>query len=110
MDACDAEHYGGTGKLSDWRLAIRLKEMHPLILAGGLNEENIRKAIKTVRPQAVDVNSGVEISPGKKDPRKVREIIRMVREMDQSIIDTARRSGERKDGWSEISIFHRNRG
>jgi phosphoribosylanthranilate isomerase len=108
MDACDAEHYGGTGKLSDWRLAIRLKEMHPLILAGGLNEENIRKAIETVRPQAVDVNSGVEISPGKKDPRKVMEIVRMVREIDQSIMDTARRSGEHKDGLGGIGIFHRN--
>lgn len=109
MDACDAEHYGGTGKLSDWRLASRLREMHPLILAGGLNEENIRKAIETVRPQAVDVNSGVEMSPGKKDPRKVREIIRIVREIDQSIINTARRSGEHKDGLGGMGIFYRSR-
>jgi len=109
MDARDEEHYGGTGKIPDWKLAIRLKEMHPLILAGGLNKENIRQAVETVGPQAVDINSGAEISPGKKDPRKVKEIIRMVRETDQSIIGRER-PVRHKDGWSEISIFHRNRG
>jgi phosphoribosylanthranilate isomerase len=60
MDARDSRRYGGTGKNSDWRLAIMVKETYPLILAGGLNKENIREAIETVRPQAVDVNSGVE--------------------------------------------------
>ena len=109
MDARDPGHYGGTGKISDWRLAIMAKEAHPLILAGGLNKENMRKAIETVRPQAVDINSGVEISPGKKDLYKIREIVRMVRETDQSIINTARRSGEHKDGLSGVSIFHRSR-
>ena len=82
MDARDSRQYGGTGKIPNWRLAIMVKETHPLILAGGLNEENMREAIETVRPQAVDVNSGVEISPGKKDPNKIREIIKIVREID----------------------------
>ncbi len=109
MDARDPERYGGTGKNSDWRLAIRVKETHPLILAGGLNKKNIRKAIETVRPQAVDINSGVEISPGKKDPRKVREIVTIVREIDQIIINTTKRPGEHKDILSGISIFHRNK-
>jgi len=109
MDARDARRHGGTGKNSDWRLAIMAKEAHPLILAGGLNRENVRKAIETVRPQAVDINSGVEISPGKKDPRKIRDIVRMVREIDQSTIG-AESPGGHKDGWSEISIFDRNRG
>ncbi|MGO8987405.1 MAG: phosphoribosylanthranilate isomerase [bacterium] len=106
MDGRDPGHFGGTGKISDWRLAIRVKETHPLILAGGLNKENIRKAIETVKPQAVDINSGVEISPGKKDPRKVTEIIRMVRAINQIITGTTERPGEHKDVLSEVSIFH----
>jgi hypothetical protein len=110
MDGRDTGQYGGTGKISDWGLAIRVKETHPLILAGGLNKENIRKAIKTVRPQAVDINSGVEMSPGKKDPQKIMEIIGMVREIDQIIINTRRRSGGHKDVLSGIRIFHRSRG
>ena len=85
MDARKPGHYGGTGKNSDWRLAIKVKEMHPIILAGGLNQENIRKAIEIVRPQAVDINSGVEISPGKKDPDKIREVIELVRKIDRTI-------------------------
>ena len=85
VDARQPGHCGGTGKNSDWRLAIKIKEAHPLILAGGLNKENIRKAIETVRPQAVDINSGVEISPGKKDPDKIKEIIEIVRETDHNI-------------------------
>ena len=85
VDGREPGHYGGTGKNSDWRLAIKIKETHPLILAGGLNKENIRKAIETVRPQAVDINSGAEISPGKKDPDKIREVIELVRKIDRNI-------------------------
>jgi len=87
VDGQEQGHYGGTGKNSDWRLAIKVKGMHPLILAGGLNKGNIRKAIETVRPQAVDINSGVEISPGKKDPDKIKEIIEIVRETDHVTIN-----------------------
>ena len=83
VDAREAGHYGGTGKNSDWRLAIKVKEKHPLILAGGLNRENIREAIERVRPQAVDINSGVETSPGKKDPHKIREIMEIIRATDK---------------------------
>jgi phosphoribosylanthranilate isomerase len=85
VDACEPGQYGGTGKNSDWRLAIKVKETHPLILSGGLNKENIREAIEMVRPQAVDINSGVEISPGKKDSSKIREIIKIVRQTDHII-------------------------
>jgi phosphoribosylanthranilate isomerase len=109
MDAREAEHYGGTGKNSDWGLAIKVKETHPLILAGGLNRENIREAIERVRPQAVDINSGVEISPGKKDPNKIREIMKIVRETDPMISDNRGSSGEHKDVFGEINIFHGNR-
>ena len=63
--------YGGTGKKSNWELACRLKNKKPLILSGGLNAENIAEALKTVAPLALDINSGVEISPGKKDHAKL---------------------------------------
>jgi phosphoribosylanthranilate isomerase len=85
VDGREQGNYGGTGQNSDWRLAIKVKEMHSLILAGGLNKENIRKAIETVRPQAVDINSGVEISPGKKDPEKIKEIIAILHETNRAI-------------------------
>jgi phosphoribosylanthranilate isomerase len=83
VDAHEPGRYGGTGKNSDWALALRVKKTHPLILAGGLNKENIRRAIETVRPDAVDINSGVETSPGKKDPHKIREIMEIIRATDK---------------------------
>ncbi|MFQ5840797.1 MAG: phosphoribosylanthranilate isomerase [Thermodesulfobacteriota bacterium] len=82
VDAYDPSRYGGTGKRSDWRLAVRVKETHPLIIAGGLNPNNIREAIAIVSPHAVDVNSGVESLPGRKDPQKVRTIIEVVHGID----------------------------
>ncbi len=82
VDTHEPGHYGGTGKNSDWTLALKVKKKHPLILAGGLNKENIKRAIETVRPCAVDINSGVETSPGRKDPYKIREIMEIIRAMD----------------------------
>jgi len=82
VDAHEPGRYGGTGKNSDWVLALKVKKTHPLILAGGLNRENIKRAIETVRPCAVDINSGVETSPGKKDPYKIREITEIIRAID----------------------------
>ena len=84
VDARDPGRYGGTGKNSDWALAMKVKKVHPLILAGGLNTDNIRRAIETVRPHAVDINSGVETSPGKKDPDKIREIMEIIRAADKT--------------------------
>ena len=78
IDARESGLYGGTGKKSNWELAAKLKEMHLLVLSGGLNPGNILQAIKTVSPHAVDVNSGVELSPGKKDPKKVQSMIETV--------------------------------
>jgi len=103
VDEREPGHYGGTGKNSDWRLAIKVKEAYPLILAGGLNKENIREAIETVRPQAVDINSGVEISPGKKDHNKIREVIEIVRETDYII------TGRIRDSDNYGGIFRRNK-
>jgi len=79
VDSRTAGLYGGTGKLASWELAARLGKDKPLILAGGLNSENIVAALRTVRPQAVDINSGVESAPGKKNAEKVKEIIRIIR-------------------------------
>lgn len=77
-------HLGGTGKTSDWDTVAQIRKESPLpiILAGGINPQNITEAIRTVKPYAVDVSSGVERSKGKKDPDKVQELIMKVRQMD----------------------------
>jgi len=79
VDAYDPLRYGGTGKSSDWGIAIKVKKTHLLIIAGGLRADNIREAIEIVSPHAVDINSGVESSPGRKDPEKVSKIVEIVR-------------------------------
>ncbi|OGP70354.1 MAG: N-(5'-phosphoribosyl)anthranilate isomerase [Deltaproteobacteria bacterium RBG_13_58_19] len=63
---------GGTGETFDWDLARRARQYGPIILAGGLTPENVAQAIAIAQPQAVDVASGVEAAPGKKDPEKLR--------------------------------------
>lgn len=74
FDAWHADHYGGTGHVFDWnRLPVNLD--FPLILAGGLNPDNVRSAVRAVGPAMVDVSGGVESSPGIKDEHKVREFI-----------------------------------
>jgi phosphoribosylanthranilate isomerase len=78
LDSREHGLYGGTGKISNWEMAARIKETYPLILAGGLNPDNILEAIEKVLPNAVDVNSGVEVSPQKKDSEKMKNIIKMV--------------------------------
>ncbi len=67
---------GGTGETGDWAISAKLAQQTPgLMLAGGLTPENVGEAVRMVRPYAVDVASGVEASPGKKDPNKVRAFI-----------------------------------
>lgn len=78
LDAYAPDAFGGTGKVVDWH-AVREQrdQLHglPVILAGGLTPENVAEAIHTARPDAVDVASGVESSPGKKDHAKVRDFV-----------------------------------
>ena len=69
---------GGTGEVFNWDIIDQLELQKPFILAGGLAVENIVKAINDVAPYAVDVNSGVEMAPGKKDPVLVREIMEKI--------------------------------
>jgi phosphoribosylanthranilate isomerase len=71
--------HGGTGRVYDWNLAVEFKKRiaKPLILSGGLNPENVAKAIETVHPYAVDAASGVEASPGRKDHARLRDFIQI---------------------------------
>jgi phosphoribosylanthranilate isomerase len=72
---------GGTGVPFDWSLVKGLAERVPfLMLAGGLGPQNVAEAVRAVRPHAVDVSSGVEALPGRKDAEKLRAFVRAVRE------------------------------
>ncbi len=82
VDSRDPGGYGGTGRLANWELAAAVRRTYPTILAGGLNTDNVGVAIATVSPEAVDVSSGVEIRPGKKDPAKVKLFMDRVRALD----------------------------
>ncbi len=77
LDSYSADKYGGTGNQFDWATARAARDLVPaLYLAGGLTPENVAEAVRIVRPSAVDTASGVESSPGKKDPKKVEAFIR----------------------------------
>ncbi len=73
-----AKLFGGSGKAFEWRLAREAKKYGRVILAGGLTPENVARAVREVEPFAVDVASGVESKPGKKNASKVREFVREV--------------------------------
>lgn len=76
LDAWTPEAHGGTGQTFDWGLARSAGIAGRLVLAGGLTPENVAEAVRVVSPYGVDVSSGVESAPGRKDPEKVREFIR----------------------------------
>jgi phosphoribosylanthranilate isomerase len=76
LDAYSDQAYGGTGQVIDWQLAAEVAKAANILLAGGLTPDNVEKAIEAVRPYGVDVSSGVESVPRKKDHEKVRAFIR----------------------------------
>lgn len=79
FDAAYTGQYGGTGRTTDWDVARGATQGRRIILAGGLKVENVAAAVRIVRPYAVDVASGVESKPGKKDHVRMREFIQEVR-------------------------------
>ncbi len=79
LDTYSSKEFGGTGETFNWDLAVEAKKFGPIILAGGLNPDNVEEAIQKVQPYAVDVSSGVESSPGKKDKKKLEEFVKRVR-------------------------------
>jgi phosphoribosylanthranilate isomerase len=79
LDATAPAAYGGTGRRVDWTKAVALAAKLPVMLAGGLTPRNVAEAIRQVRPLGVDVASGVERAPGKKDRRKLEEFIAAAR-------------------------------
>lgn len=77
VDGSSPGLFGGTGEMADWAKSKEIAAENPRVyLAGGLNSNNVADAIRVVRPYAVDVASGVESSPGKKDPKKVEAFIK----------------------------------
>jgi phosphoribosylanthranilate isomerase len=83
FDAAHTGQYGGTGRTTDWDVARRAAIGRRIILAGGLKVENVAAAVRIVRPYGIDVASGVESKPGKKDHGRLREFIQEVRRGEQ---------------------------
>ncbi|MDQ1522837.1 MAG: phosphoribosylanthranilate isomerase, partial [Pyrinomonadaceae bacterium] len=82
----NAHARGGTGETFDWTLARRTREVvAQLYLAGGLTPENVAGAIAAVAPYAVDVCSGVELAPGRKDAARVRAFVEAVRACEKNL-------------------------
>ncbi len=81
LDTFGEKDFGGTGKVFDWRIALKAKKIlgAPVILSGGLNPVNVADAVRFVCPYGVDVSSGVETSPGIKDHAKINEFIKNAR-------------------------------
>ncbi len=80
LDGYNRKARGGTGRTFDWKIARRAKRAgRRIFLAGGLTPENVREAIRAARPYGVDVCSGVELRPGKKDAAKLRGLLRAVK-------------------------------
>ena len=78
LDATEGDRRGGTGRTIDWDIAAAVARRRPVVLAGGLGPANIAEAIRTVRPAAVDVSSGLERVPGEKDPALMEALFKAV--------------------------------
>lgn len=84
LDSWQAGVVGGTGKTFDWRLAQKSLPL-PIVLAGGLNDNNVGDGMRALRPAAVDVSGGVESAPGLKDVDRIKQFIAAVRAADQQM-------------------------
>ena len=89
VDSGTSSKHGGTGESFDWKGAIPvlddIKRIRKVITAGGLTSMNVGEAIEILQPWGVDVSSGVEARPGKKDPEKVRAFVKAVRDIDRKV-------------------------
>lgn len=81
LDAHDRVKRGGTGRVVDWSIAAQIARTRPVILSGGLTAANAAEAVAAVRPYAIDVSSGVESAPGRKDSAKLRELFAALRDL-----------------------------
>ena len=79
FDTYNKENHGGTGESFDWQSILQLNTEIPVILSGGLNADNVLEGIEVVKPSAVDVNSGVEAAPGKKDEEKIKNLFTILK-------------------------------
>jgi phosphoribosylanthranilate isomerase len=84
IDAHHPGEYGGTGQVGDWSVAAKIARHYPILLAGGLTPDNVAQAIAQVRPWGVDVASGVESAPRKKDVQKMRRFIERCQRIDSN--------------------------
>jgi phosphoribosylanthranilate isomerase len=89
VDSGNSLRHGGTGEVFDWIAAVpvvdEIKRLFKVVAAGGLTPGNVEQAVATLKPWGVDVVSGVEARPGKKDAEKVRAFVKAVREMDRKV-------------------------
>jgi phosphoribosylanthranilate isomerase len=89
LDSYSADAYGGTGSLFDWGMAVQAKQhARRIILAGGLTPENVVSAIRTVKPYGIDVCSGVESAPGRKDRVRLQQFMQEVQRGRMEIMKT----------------------
>jgi phosphoribosylanthranilate isomerase len=89
LDSGTTGQPGGTGRTFDWKgaesMVGKLSQRFRVVVAGGLNPKNVADAIRILKPWGVDVSSGVEAAPGKKDPQKIRDFIDAVRQVEVSV-------------------------
>jgi phosphoribosylanthranilate isomerase len=97
VDAATSELRGGTGQVADWNLARRARAYGRVILAGGLSAANVAQALRQVQPDGLDVSSGVESAPGKKDPRRLKAFFEAVKRWELDEIE-ARARAARESG------------
>ncbi len=100
VDAAVSGQYGGTGRRANWQLASQVAQQVPILLAGGLNPENVAVAVRQVCPWGVDVASGVESEPGQKDPHRLKAFFQQVRAAQNSLsehFEIPKRSGSREE-------------